>query len=132
MPNKRVVGIFPPTLRRTILSLLIAESTSKRHHQPLIPAISSGSIVLFTISKRYFTDHVMPKPQETSNSSVKSAKNQAKKEGIASGKKKAKARKDLTGRDHAGNHHNPLSGKTPNDRHQHGVKVLADQAKRKK
>ena len=71
-------------------------------------------------------------PQKTSKSSVKGARkkaaNMAKTKAIGD----AKNRKDKTQRDHAGNHHNPLSGKKPNDRHQHGVQVLAGQAKRKK
>ena len=73
----------------------------------------------------------MPLPQKTSKSSKEHQKIQAQREGIANGKEKGKARKELTGRDHAPNHHNPLSGQKPNDRHQHGLQVVANQGKRK-
>ena len=70
-------------------------------------------------------------PQNTSKSSVKGARrkaaNMAKTKAIDDSKK----RKNETQRDHAPTHHNPLSGKKPNDRHQHGLEGVAKQQKRK-
>ena len=63
----------------------------------------------------------MPKRQETSKSGVQAAKKQAKKKGIADGKQKGKARKELTGRDHQGNHDSKTKQPKKNDRHQHGI-----------
>ena len=70
-------------------------------------------------------------PQKTSNSSVKGARKKAANMAKTKAISDAKDRKDKTQRKNAGNHHNPLSGKKPNDRHQHGLEVVAGQAKRK-
>ena len=70
----------------------------------------------------------MPKPQQTSN--PKNRRKQEKQKASTLGTEKAKARKELTGRVNAPNHDNPLSGKKPNDRHQHGLEVAAKQKKR--
>jgi hypothetical protein len=65
-------------------------------------------------------------PQKTSNSAKVTAKKQEKKAAIAQGKKDAKARKQLTGRDHQGNHDSltksNVRGGPKGDRHDNGVK----------
>ena len=64
----------------------------------------------------------MPKPQKTSN--PKNRKKQEKQKDSAAGKEKAKNRKELTGRDHQGNHDsNTKETKRHDDRHDHGIKV---------
>jgi hypothetical protein len=66
----------------------------------------------------------MPLPQKTSKSSKQSVKNQAKKKGIADGKKKSDDRKALAGRNRQGNHDSRTKQtKRHDDRHDHGIKV---------
>jgi hypothetical protein len=69
-------------------------------------------------------------PQKTSKSSVKGARKKAANMAKAKAVGDAKDRKNATGRVNAPNHDNPLSGKKPNDRHQHGLEVVAKQKKR--
>jgi hypothetical protein len=66
----------------------------------------------------------MPKPQKTSTSSVNAAKKQKRKKDRAEAIGAAKNRKNLTGRNHQGNHDNATKQtKRHDDRHDHGVKV---------
>jgi hypothetical protein len=66
----------------------------------------------------------MPKPQKTSTSSVNAAKKQKRKKDRAEAIGAAKNRKNLTGRDHQGNHDSATKQtKRHDDRHDHGVKV---------
>jgi hypothetical protein len=64
----------------------------------------AAAVMLMVAAASIHAADAMPKPQATSKSSVKSAKNQAKKLASKEGAQKGKARKELTGRDHQGNH----------------------------
>jgi hypothetical protein len=83
--------------------------------------IVATSMVIFVLAPIH-TVHAMPKPQKTSNSDNK--KKQEKKKAAVDGKKKAAARKELTGRDHQGNH-DSLTKKSvkgaKGDKHMKGV-----------
>jgi hypothetical protein len=67
----------------------------------------------------------MPKPQRTSKSSIEAAKTQAQKKASKDGKQKAQERKELTGRNHQGNHDSltkPNKSGAKGDKHAHGIK----------
>ncbi|MGA7803507.1 hypothetical protein [Bradyrhizobium sp.] len=95
-------------------------------------AILGASAVAF-VSVSIPVVHAMPKAQETSGSINK--KKQEKKKAAAEGKKKAAARKEITGRDHQGNH-DSLTKKNANgakgDRHMNGVTQSGAAGSRKK
>src|SRR5712664_3778266 len=64
-------------------------------------------------------------PQKTSNSAAVSAKKQGKIKAAKEGKAKAAARKQLTGRDHQGNHDSltkPNKSGAKGDKHAKGIK----------
>jgi hypothetical protein len=95
-------------------------------------AILGASLVAFVLVS-IPVGHAMPKPQETSGSTNK--KKQDKKKAAAEGKKKAAARKEITGRDHQGNH-DSLTKKNAKgakgDRHMNGVTQSGAAGSRKK
>jgi hypothetical protein len=85
-------------------------------------AIVAASVVTLFVAPTA-SIHAMPKPQKTSNSANRAK--QEKKNAAAEAKKKADARKELTGRDHQGNH-DSLTKQTKKgakgDKHMNGVK----------
>ena len=95
-------------------------------------AILGASAIAF-VSVSIPAVHAMPKAQETSGSINK--KKQEKKKAAAEGKKKAAARKEITGRDHQGNH-DSLTKKNAKgakgDRHMNGVTQSGAAGSRKK
>ena len=85
----------------------------------------AAALMLMVAAASMHSADAMPKPQATSKSSVESAKNQAKKKASRDGAEKGKARKELTGRDHQGNHDSLTKANksgAKGDKHAKGIK----------
>jgi hypothetical protein len=85
-----------------------------------------AAALMFTITAASINSvHAMPKQQKTSASSIVSKKNQEKKKAAKQGKIAAKARKEITGRDHQGNHDSltkPEKSGPKGDKHAKGIR----------